>query len=983
MPEKSNDKRDEVKRKLTKTAVAVGAAVATGGASAAASGAAAAGSGATAGAAGSAGAAASSATNAAKTSGEAFKKVQSATNRLREAEERSQDKRDIDESSDESSDFTSNVSGVERTQSKKSSGTLSSKAKKLPLYFLLFILAAIPAIFASMTVLYPFHLAANTVGKVVNFVSTAFDKVKHAWNELLGNGEIPDELSEKLAVYGIDTGVIDQVTGEFIKTNRVIASGSEYKIASSIGTYKLESGRLAVKFTDDLGKEFTYKTSEELLDGFETNNEFYNAFKDAIGGDSVFFYDRSGEETFEDLGIDRDPYRDFDSKVEDKLNADSSLSDDEARQKTFKELLDNAIDYDNSESMTSASQNKDAGETESSDAEESSEEASSSGEIPSAVEEKMREAARAAAEKYIASVATLTRGKTQEEATEKAAALINAAISANEPYQATRASTAVIAAAEQAKAGNNGPVNQLANYLQGYVVGEDPSSEGTEEGENIDVYDSNGAPGQAANLLATITDGDYDAAEAAKYSRDRVIHQAETDMSVNSSESVKGTTVSVLSGFKKFFSWIFSLFNPGEKPNETYLQNNFKDAVADALYMKASKVLTGTTLGEKIIEGASFLNASLAKNNGASNVSSKESVVAYNKYTKDLYERNVIADRSRRSPFDASSPNTFLGSIVNSLYTVSASRNSFLGQFASLSSLTLKSFGKLTLGAYAEDDSETFLGASLDAGDHCSTVGAIGGVGELYCNQIPTFDVDNFSGSSISSDKNILTATLSDYESALKNMGDLDDGNKIKDGSELAEDLILGGGRGASPGVKDANVCKTKKQGVTIKSLFNWLFGSAEEISSSCDGVEEEIATGAKYGDLDDNGDWEKKYKIYQGYILETNALEILGYYTNDNPSPVVAYKDAYYEANPKDRSFEGTLAYRTGWSKEDIIAGIEAIEYLAYLNSYDPTERLAFFELPEKTEIYFEENLTPVDVRLADRKEILFDNKRNRVVLI
>ena len=964
----SAEKKKRAAKKVIKGAAIVAATVATGGAAGAAAagsaaGGAAAGSaaagtaaGASSASAGAAGTAASStnaakaadALNKAKSSRDAYEKAQSAARRLREAEERTKNFRDAvdkvapdkeieneDEELDE--DYESNVQGT----------SAEAPQKHSPIIAIIMFLIALPLVaIGSLSLLYSFHMENNLISKTINFVSVGFDKLKYAFNELLDKGDIPDSLEEKLAVHKIDTGIIDKTTGAFIKTNHIIASGETNTLASTIEARDLDSdGRLIVRFVDDYGNETLYETYEEVQAALDSDSEnfnsnFYNAFREAVGGDSAFFYDRSGEETFEDLGINRDPYATFEV-----------TGDNETDQKSFENLFANAIDYDpNSSSSTvgttsgsdsglwlncslypgdclSAPENICEEHPEYCDAgpETGTDPSAATGGSSSASSDSSNfNKAREKAKKYIEDIAKNSKAKTVEEATVKAAALINAAISANESYQSARASAAILAGVEQAKSGNNGPINQLSTYLLTDKTSKEPTGTDPDTGE--DVYTSYGKPSEAVNLMATVADGGYDAAEAAKVSRDRVIVTTEDEStyeSVDSSKEIKETTVSIFSGFKKLLNWIISLFTGQKSGNSDYLIAHYTDDVANALFLKPSESFTGN-LGERIVEGASFINTSLAKNTGASNASDSHAVTAYNTYTKKLYEERVIADRAGRSPFDLSSPNTFLGSIVNNLYSVSMTKKSLLGQFSSVSALALKSFGNLTLGAYASDDSGTFLGASLD-GASCSTVEAIGGRGDIYCNQIATYDTENFDDDAYS-DKNILSMTLKDFEesSALSSQLEKDSSGKtvkIKDAGDgiedgLAEYIILGAGRESTTGVMDANVCKTKKQGVSISSLIRFIFGSAEEVSESCEGDEnlKKIATGAKYANVTEsednpeliNSEWKTKYKYYQGYMLECEALEILGYYGFDtNKSPVVAYKDAYYEANPKDNSFE------------------------------------------------------------------------------
>jgi hypothetical protein len=154
-----------------------------------------------------------------------------------------------------------------------------------------------------------------------------------------------------------------------------------------------------------------------------------------------------------------------------------------------------------------------------------------------------------------------------------------------------------------------------------------------------------------------------------------------------------------------------------------------------------------------------------------------------------------------------------------------------------------------------------------------------------------------------------------------------------------------------------------------------------ENAAELCDG-KEDIATGREYANMGNNGTkWSDKYKYYQGFMLEAYVLDMFGYYEEEGrTNPVVALRNDYYALFPKDESPEGILARRTGWSKEAIISGLRAIDYLAYLKSYDPTTRYAFKETTKPNmSIKFDSNEIPSSQLALDekRKSVFFDRRK------
>ena len=61
--------------------------------------------------------------------------------------------------------------------------------------------------------------------------------------------------------------------------------------------------------------------------------------------------------------------------------------------------------------------------------------------------------------------------------------------------------------------------------------------------------------------------------------------------------------------------------------------------------------------------------------------------------------------------------------------------------------------------------------------------------------------------------------------------------------------------------------------------------------------------------------------------------------------SSVTAYLEKYYEEHPLDNSYEGILARRSGLTKEQVIAYLDELDYLAKISEYDPTGKTPILE--------------------------------------
>ena len=75
----------------------------------------------------------------------------------------------------------------------------------------------------------------------------------------------------------------------------------------------------------------------------------------------------------------------------------------------------------------------------------------------------------------------------------------------------------------------------------------------------------------------------------------------------------------------------------------------------------------------------------------------------------------------------------------------------------------------------------------------------------------------------------------------------------------------------------------------------------------------------------------------YQRFIEDQRLAESAGLIEK---SAVAVYLDKYYEEHPKDNSYEGILARRSGLTKEQVVAYLDKLDYFAKVVDYDPTNK-------------------------------------------
>ena len=73
------------------------------------------------------------------------------------------------------------------------------------------------------------------------------------------------------------------------------------------------------------------------------------------------------------------------------------------------------------------------------------------------------------------------------------------------------------------------------------------------------------------------------------------------------------------------------------------------------------------------------------------------------------------------------------------------------------------------------------------------------------------------------------------------------------------------------------------------------------------------------------------------GFFAYQRLLENMGLIEK---SSVTAYLEEYYEKHPLDNSYEGILARRSGLTKDQVIAYLDKLDYLAKIVDYDPTNK-------------------------------------------
>lgn len=367
----------------------------------------------------------------------------------------------------------------------------------------------------------------------------------------------------------------------------------------------------------------------------------------------------------------------------------------------------------------------------------------------------------------------------------------------------------------------------------------------------------------------------------------------------------------------------------------------FLPKIANFFTRNLTENLLGVDLGNAIASGG---HAYMGKNGqyGGNSVASKDSLLAYMIENEAVVAENARYERETRSPFDVTSQYTFLGSILNNLAPYQSRFSSLTGIVSSIGKVTAKSFSTLIPGASAAELATTVSENAKNTAENCPFLDSIGGVGDAFCN--PYFITDT---TTLEEDPTEIIEELNN-DDQFENSDQESEVPIIKDDSKLARYIVYCGQRESTFGIADQNIAG-RFDASTGNSTADGLLGVVPFVGDTMDifsnGTRvrnmgyitgEACVTGAKAPAGSDWPSW-KETKKYQRFVEDQRLLENMGLIEK---SSVTAYLEEYYEKHPLDNSYEGILARRSGLTKDQVIAYLDKLDYLAKVVDYDPTNK-------------------------------------------
>ena len=379
----------------------------------------------------------------------------------------------------------------------------------------------------------------------------------------------------------------------------------------------------------------------------------------------------------------------------------------------------------------------------------------------------------------------------------------------------------------------------------------------------------------------------------------------------------------------------------------------------------------GVDIGNALVSGG---NMYMGKNHqgGGGAAASKETLVTYLKQREEYIADVGRYERENRSPFDASSPYTFMGNLLSRSIPILVGSSSVVGGLTNIVNVTGKAFSSLMPGAHAMSAAVTAQEAADSTAKTCPELDSVGAVGDAFCNP---YRVTDFRSEVMDADPAdiVLKVRELDEDNFVEDddkESDVPEINTTMGGddkaSKLMEYIVYCGQRDSPLGMTDYNIANNINSGATTLESqipiwggiadivqFSQLMGKIGYISGeSC--VAKDVDSEGKKEMGSNAFSWDEAM-YYQRFIEDQRFMESTGMVEK---SSVTIALDKYYEEHPVDTSYEGVMARMTGMTKEKVIAVSDMIDVFMWLADYKPDGYFPYHYVePEPEQIAIEDN--------------------------
>jgi len=341
-----------------------------------------------------------------------------------------------------------------------------------------------------------------------------------------------------------------------------------------------------------------------------------------------------------------------------------------------------------------------------------------------------------------------------------------------------------------------------------------------------------------------------------------------------------------------------------------------------------------------------------------SGLGDKMSLLMYRNAQDKVIAEKAQYERDTHSPFDITSKYTFLGSLATQLIPLASQMSSLNGAISSFGALFSKSVTSLIPHSSAISNAVDIAAIEERTKEYCPELYDIGALGDEECNVYKVTDM-----STIDVDPAANTEEVYDMGDNLEPAPESGDGApKINNKSKLAKYLIFCSQRQSPWGITDQNIATKVApldssnyiDNVGVSAATDTVVGMIPVVGDIVDVVNNEKKvknmgwiTGQSCVTNNSNSEavggeavtWDEAKK-YQRFIEDQRLAEQMGLVKE---SAVTEFLTEYYEENPIDTSFEGTLARYSGLTKDNVIALLDYVEVQSFIAEYEPANLLPY----------------------------------------
>lgn len=398
---------------------------------------------------------------------------------------------------------------------------------------------------------------------------------------------------------------------------------------------------------------------------------------------------------------------------------------------------------------------------------------------------------------------------------------------------------------------------------------------------------------------------------------------------------------------------------------------HFAAVAIDMLKTDVVEKMGSVIAGDYTVGGAQTILGKMGQSVGLS-AGTQEKKDSFARYAQTVIADRANYDRDNLSPFDTSSRYTFLGSLKYDLtkFAILSSGSQLMRTLSSASTVLTSAINNLLPKTAAT----TFADYATESGE-CPLLNSVGAVGSAnLCIDFSLSDTSTF-GISYEEAKNHLCST-----NQLTNCGEGQTPEVVKN-SELSKYIITWTMRDTHLGLADATIeshkFETGSTGIDAAIGAIPVVGALIDMDNAAtNAANEEYIFGSAY--VAGGEHWDKEKQYIQTFLELDTVYNQLGLIEN---STLTAYLDDYYEENPLDKSYEARLARISGMTKEQVEETLAIIDYLEYVQEYNPAGCYAFKEkaIEEKSQPdHFINSLDSDNATIA--QTVTFSDVRNRV---